>query len=368
MRVLVTTDTAGGVWTFTRELVPGLMQRGLQVTLVSFGGLPSPEQTRWMDELPDLDYRPTCFMLEWMQDCHESVAASQLYLEAVVAEVHPDLLHLNQFCYGDLPVDVPCIVTGHSDVVSWWRAVHGQTPPEKCWLSWYRDTVQKGLRSATVVTAPSQWMLSALSEEYGPFHYSKVVHNGRDPRRFCPTDRKENCVLCVGRLWDEGKNVSLLTRCRVSVPINLVGWARSPDCVASTSLPTLPEGTLRLLGSKSEDELAALYSFSSVYCATSRYEPFGLAPLEAAFSGCALVLSDIATFRELWGDAAVFFHNNDAESLQACIEKMASDPHLRRQYASLAHQHARKNFTSRRMVDDYLALYSQIRSAGAAAA
>ena len=37
-----------------------------------------------------------------------------------------------------------------------------------------------------------------------------------------------------------------------------------------------------------------------------RFEPFGLAVLEAARAGCALVLSDIATFRELWDGAALF--------------------------------------------------------------
>src|SRR5581483_12304 len=178
----------------------------IEVTLVSFGGLPSPQQMRWMDDLPGLDYRPTRFMLEWMQDCQGSIAASRIYLEAVVEEVRPDLLHLNQFCYGDLPVDVPRIVTGHSDVVSWWVAVHEQRPPESSWLSWYRSTATRGLGSATLVTAPSQWMLSALSREFGPFHYSKVIHNGRHPSRFSPSDRKQNCVLSVGRLWDEGKN------------------------------------------------------------------------------------------------------------------------------------------------------------------
>ena len=39
---------------------------------------------------------------------------------------------------------------------------------------------------------------------------------------------------------------------------------------------------------------------------TALYEPFGLAVLEAAQAGCALVLSDIPTFRELWDGAALF--------------------------------------------------------------
>ena len=46
MHVLVTADTVGGVWTYTRELVTGLARRGVRVTLVSFGGAPSADAAR----------------------------------------------------------------------------------------------------------------------------------------------------------------------------------------------------------------------------------------------------------------------------------------------------------------------------------
>ena len=68
MHILVTADTLGGVWTYTRELVTGLIRHGEQVTLVSFGDIPTAAQTQWMEGLPNLDYRPTAFKLEWMLD------------------------------------------------------------------------------------------------------------------------------------------------------------------------------------------------------------------------------------------------------------------------------------------------------------
>jgi hypothetical protein len=93
MHILVTADTLGGVWTYTRELVTGLVRRGEQVTLVSFGDIPTAEQTRWMEDLPNLDYRPTAFKLEWMLDSEADMEASSQYLEAVVRETNPDILH-----------------------------------------------------------------------------------------------------------------------------------------------------------------------------------------------------------------------------------------------------------------------------------
>src|SRR5260221_9915254 len=61
VHILVTTDTLSGVWTYTRELVTGLVSRGLRVTLVSLGEIPLPDQTSWMDHPHGLDYHPTAF-------------------------------------------------------------------------------------------------------------------------------------------------------------------------------------------------------------------------------------------------------------------------------------------------------------------
>ena len=86
MHILVTADTLGGVWTYTRELVTGLVRSGQQVTLVSFGDIPTAAQTQWMEELPTLDYRPTAFKLEWMLDSEADMEDSSQYLEAVIQE------------------------------------------------------------------------------------------------------------------------------------------------------------------------------------------------------------------------------------------------------------------------------------------
>ena len=61
MHVLVTTDTLSGVWTYTRELVTGLVSRGMRVTLVSLGEIPLPDQTSWMDHLHGLALSPDSF-------------------------------------------------------------------------------------------------------------------------------------------------------------------------------------------------------------------------------------------------------------------------------------------------------------------
>ena len=88
------------------------------------------------------------------------------YLTALVKELKPDVLHLNQLCYGSLPVSVPRVVVAHGDLITWWRAVHGREPKQDRWLQWYRDVVTRGLAAASVVVAPSVWMRDTIRDCY----------------------------------------------------------------------------------------------------------------------------------------------------------------------------------------------------------
>jgi glycogen(starch) synthase len=370
MHVLVTTDTLGGVWTYTRELVTGLANRDITVTLVSFGEIPTSDQTTWLSALPRVDFRPTAFRLEWMQDSEEDLAASAGYLLSIIAETKPDLLHLNQFYYGDLQCDVPRIVVAHSDVVSWWLAVHRKMPPDGSWMRSYRAIVQRGLESATSVVAPSKWMLESLVHCYGKPKFASVVYNGRTPNLFNPYLTKHENALCVGRLWDFGKNAALLHKINSPFPIYLAGSEQGPDGDTKPSASG-HYGLYRrvyLKGQQSEAQLRQLYARASIYIATSQYEPFGLAPLEAALSRCAIVASDIPSFREIWGDDAFYFANNDPESLQQALTRLHADPELRATYGTLAYQRACSRYTGARMVEEYLHLYQALVPVGALAA
>ena len=368
MRVLVTADTVGGVWTYARELVAGLTRHGVQVTLISFGEIPTPRQSAWMEGLHGLDYRPTAFRLEWMQEAQRDVEQSVRFLEAVVQEVRPDLLHLNQYCYGSVEPDVPRIVVAHSDVVSWWIGVHGEEPAPSPWLRWYQQVVSRGLRSATAVVAPSRWMLNMLTEIYGRPLESMVIYNGRSPRLFNPHMTKTEAVLGVGRLWDCAKQVSLLTRYPQAVPVWIAGSEVHPDEALRGDSGLVAVTNVELKGLLPEKQLRMLYTRAAIYAATSRYEPFGLAPLEAAMSRCALVANDIPSFHELWGDTALYFRRNDGADLAEKIRQLAADPALRRTYALRAYRRALQRFTAERMVNEYLQLYCSLVGAEALAA
>jgi glycosyltransferase involved in cell wall biosynthesis len=106
-------------------------------------------------------------------------------------------------------------------------------------------------------------------------------------------------------------------------------------------------------------------SRASIYALPARYEPFGQTALEAALSGCALVLGDVPSLREVWGPAALYVPPDDHAALHAALTMLIDDELLRRRMATKAHTRALQ-FTPSRMVDAYLSAYA--RMVGPAAA
>jgi glycosyltransferase involved in cell wall biosynthesis len=367
MHILITADTVGGVWTYTRELASGLVGRGHRVTLVSFGKFPTAEQLQWMAGLPRFQYRPTEFRLEWMQDCENDIAASMDFLDGVIDELQPDLLHLNQYSYGALKNDVPRIVVGHSDVVSWWVSVHGEEPPGSPWMRWYREIVARGLRRADLVVTPSEWMMDQLESYYVRPACTQVIHNGRSPQLFDPNCQKEDVVLAVGRVWDQGKQISLLLKEEHALPVCIAGSQEHPDKLIGGYANCGERTGVTFCGPQSEGQLRQLYARASAYAATASYEPFGLAPVEAALSRCALIANDLPVFHELWGDAAFYFEKNDSRSLAEAISLLSSSPRQQRDYAERGYRRALERFTTDRMISEYEKLYCHLVRQGVAA-
>jgi len=84
----------------------------------------------------------------------------------------------------------------------------------------------------------------------------------------------------------------------------------------------------------------------------SLYEPFGLAALEAGLAECALVLNDIPSLREVWGDAAVFVPAQDDHALSRAVNRLIEDAPSRRQYGRRA-RHKARTYTLTRMAAGY---------------
>jgi glycosyltransferase involved in cell wall biosynthesis len=92
-------------------------------------------------------------------------------------------------------------------------------------------------------------------------------------------------------------------------------------------------GRLRLLGRISDDELRRHYSAAAVCVQPSRYEGFGLQPLEALACGAPLVITPEATVESVVGDAALVAPGASRELLAEAISRLWEDEALRAELA-----------------------------------
>ena len=110
--------------------------------------------------------------------------------------------------------------------------------------------------------------------------------------------------------------------------------------------------------------MTGLLAARPIYASAALYEPFGLSVLEAASAGCALVLSDIATHRELWAGAAIFVPARDDAGFASAIQKLINNPAERAELGERARQHARR-YSSEAMARAMAGIYARVLSADA---
>ena len=351
----MTVDALGGVWTYAVDLARALGERGVRVSFALMGPAPSDAQRADAAAIATLEMYERPYALEWMDDPWCEVAEAGEWLQELEQELQPDLVHLNGYCHASLPFSAPVLVTGHSCVLSWWRAVYGTEPPAK-WDT-YSKKVSDGLQAADLVVAPTAAMLSSLDFHYGPLPQGRVIPNGRYATGLfaTPPSCKDALVLTAGRMWDQAKNiesVASVARC-LSWPVYIAGEVRRP---AGDSVTV--DGVHRL-GRMNARELASWMGRAAIYALPARYEPFGLSVLEAALAGCALVLGDIRSLREIWGAAAIYVPPDNRRALAAAIEELIRDGEYRQRLATLAQSRARE-LTPRRMADGYYSTYRDL--------
>src|SRR5215471_18301535 len=129
-RVLMTTDTVGGVWTFSLELARALGSLGIEVVLAAMGGERHANQYGEAACVDNIKLFTSDFKLEWMDKPGQDLEAANAGLLDLEARVAPDVVHLNFFGPGTARWSTPVVLTAHSCVKSWWRAVKGEPAPQ----------------------------------------------------------------------------------------------------------------------------------------------------------------------------------------------------------------------------------------------
>lgn len=353
LRVLMTTAPIGGVWPYSLELSGALARQGVQVILASMGMALRSSQRRAVFQIPNVALAESAYKLEWMNDPWPAVDTASNWLRRLVISYAPDLVHSNGLVLAAENLGVPVLCVAHSSLLPWTRAVDGREPgPE---LDRYRTRAADGLRAAAEVVGPTRASLSEILADHGVRRAGGVIPHGRSAAAY-PPGVKEPFIFATGRLWDEAMALDVLDASSRSVhwPIRVAGPRMHLDRPARRA-----PANLQLLGELEPEQIAGLMSRAAIYVLPMRYEPFGQSALEAALAGCALVLADLDTLREVWGDSAAYVPPNDPTALARQLAALIEDPEARASLAGRARARALE-LTPERMAAAYLALYRDL--------
>lgn len=315
MRVLMTTDAVGGVWQYSLELAAALEA---EVMLAVLGPVPDLAG-RTAAQAAGVTLVKTGLPLDWLCDGPGPVRAAAEAVARLARDAGADLVHLNAPALAVAHFDRPVVTVNHGCLGTWWDAVRGGAVDPA--LAWLPDLVAQGLRAADRVVAPTRAYAEATARRYGLPVLPVVVHNGRTPL-VLPDAQPFPGTLTIGRLWDDAKDTATLDAAALllDAPLVAIGATRAPH--GATVAPVHLQAT----GPLPAEIVARWLARRPVFVSAARFEPFGLAVLEAAQAGCPLVLSDIPTFRELWDGAARFVVPGDAPGFADAISAILADP------------------------------------------
>lgn len=348
LRLLMTADAVGGVWQYALELAGAL---DAQVTLALLGPAHDAGQRTEAAAVPGLRLVQTGLPLDWLADGPAEVLEAAAAVARLAAETGAEVVHLNAPALALADYAAPVVAVNHGCLGTWWDAA-GKGPIDPG-LAWLPELVEQGLRRAGRVVTPTRAYAETVARRYG-VPLPAAVHNGRTPMRL-PDAPPFDGALTIGRLWDEVKDTATLDAAAalLDAPFVAIGATRAPHGA------TVAPAHLQTTGALPAESLAGWLARRPVFVSAARFEPFGLAVLEGAQAGCALVLSDIPTFRELWDGAADFVRPGDAASFAAAIAALLADPARRGAQGDAARARAAR-YTPQATAAGMTALYQDL--------
>ena len=266
----------------------------------------------------------------------------QLVLPIEIARVRPDVLHCPDFI-PPFRRTCPAVVTVHD--VAFLRFPETLTADSRRYYGQVRRAIESAERTIVVSAATARDLAELL--DIGTERV-RVVHNGLDPIFRQPPDAAavdrvrarwsltRPYLIHLGTL-EPRKDIPILLRAFAAVRaqhpdlllalVGRRGWLYAPIFAEIETLGL--REVVRTIEDAADVDLPPLFDGASAFAYPSRYEGFGLPPLQALARGVPTVVADTSSLPEVVGDAALLHPPGDHEALAAALLRLLEDEVLR---------------------------------------
>lgn len=290
-----------------------------------------------------------------------------LGLSAALRRIKPDLTHCLHFP-TPLPAAHPLVVTLH-DLTP---LVLPEVMPSAMKRAVYRTFNARATSVADAVLVPSRYTADDV-ERLFPRALGKVRIT---PEAADDFSAGEVGAIPTGLLAEGGRYVLSMgnTKPNKDLPTLFSAFAKlaasdsdvvlllagaGDDAYLDASVDAACRARVRFTGRVDDAELRALYAGAAAFAFPSRYEGFGLPPLEAMSFGAPVVVARAASLPEVAGDAALLFEPGDASALASALERVLGDAATRERLVAAGRERAAE-FSWARTAEQTVAVYREV--------
>lgn len=214
--------------------------------------------------------------------------------------------------------------------------------------SYLDAATRRAVRSADGLITVSEFSRGEIAGLYGvnPARI-QVIPNGVRPAPEATEARTGKHFLYVGSI-EPKKNIELLLQAFARLPrtelrLVLAGGRGPGEYPVEERIRALGlEDRVQAVGYVSTDHLEHLYANALAFVYPSRYEGFGLPPLEAMARGVPTIVARTSSLPEVVGEAAILVDPDGPDELAAALARLADSPCEREALAARGRERARR--------------------------
>ena len=232
-------------------------------------------------------------------------------------------------------------------------------------LSWWGGGVERKIEESAFTISITQGLLAELREQFSTIPEDRTLLGriGVDTERWTrPIDRplpvddaRRMRIVSVGRMHHNKafdvlmKAAGTLTEKGYEIEVRIIGDGDERGGLEAIRRDLQLEGVVSFLGSMSEDQIIDELLAADVFSAVSRHEPLGVVYMEAMSLGVPTLGTTSGGVGEIIDDgySGLLIEPNDSDILAAALERLLTNPELRKRMGEAGRQAIVEKFDSR---------------------